>query len=253
MKLLTRIWQSSLGKKYIMALSGVGMFLFVTGHMLGNLQLFLGPEALNRYAHFLQSNQELLWPVRLSMLALVGLHVWSALRLWQENGAARPVEYAHGKAAFGADLASRSMMVGGVIVGLFIVYHLLHYTVCVRAVSLTGKDFAHLTDATGLHDVYAMVVYGFSVWPVSLFYVVAVGALCFHLSHGASAMFQSLGLRNHTWWPAIQKGARLWAVVLFIGYILTPSAVLLGYGKDYVKQREAKDAQVGTPSLREGK
>lgn len=250
-KLLTRIWQSSLGKKYIMALSGAGLFLFVTGHMIGNLQLFLGPAALNRYAHFLQSNVELLWPVRVGLLALIVLHVWSALRLWAENNEARPVPYGNGKPAYGSSLASRTMLVGGVVVGVFVVYHLLHYTVCAQAVSLSGKDFAHLTDAAGHHDVYAMVVYGFSVWPVSVFYIVAVGLLCLHLSHGAAAMFQSLGLRNHTWWPVLERGAKIWALALFVGYILTPGAVLLGYGQDYVKARAAQDARVENPVMKE--
>jgi len=237
---MTSLWRmlnSTVGKKYLMAVSGAGLFLFVTGHMIGNLQLFLGPEALNRYAHFLQSLGEILWVIRLGLLALIAVHIWSALALTLENKAARPVEYSHGSPPFAASLASRTMLIGGIIVALFVVYHLLHYTVCVTAVNFTGIDFAHLTDPeTGHHDVYAMVLYGFKVWYVSLFYLLAVGFLCLHLSHGASAMFQSLGLRNHAWWPVISKGAVIWSVALFLGYAAVPGAILLGYGKGYLEQ-----------------
>ena len=237
MKIVARIFGSTLGKKYIMALTGLGMVFFVTGHMIGNLQLFLGPEALNRYAHFLQSLGELLWVVRLGMLGMIALHVWSALALSVENKAARPIEYGHGKAAYGASLASRTMLVGGMIIALFVVFHILHYTACTKAVNFTGIDFAHLTDpATGHHDVFAMVVYGFSVWYVSLFYVIAVGFLALHLSHGISAMCQSLGLRSHAWWPAISNGAKIWAVALFLGYAVVPGGVLAGFGKSYVEK-----------------
>lgn len=233
MKIVARLFGSTLGKKYIMAITGLAMVFFVTGHMIGNLQLFLGPEALNRYAHFLQSNVELLWPVRLGLLAMIGLHIWSALALSVENKAARPVEYGHGQAPFGASLASRTMLLGGVVIGLFVVFHILHYTVCAQAANFIGVDFKTLTDDKGHHDVFAMMVYGFSpkAWYVSLFYIVAVGFLALHLSHGISAMFQSLGLRNHTWWSAISQGAKIWAVVLFLGYAAVPGAVLAGFGK----------------------
>lgn len=237
MKLFTRIFGSTLGKKYIMGLTGLGMVFFVTGHMIGNLQLFLGPEALNRYAHFLQNLGELLWVVRLSLIGMIGLHIWSALSLSIENKAARPVEYGHGKVPFGSSLASRTMLGGGVIVALFIVFHILHYTACTKAVNFTGIDFAHLTDPeTGHHDVFAMVIYGFSVWYVSLFYVIAVGCLALHLSHGISAMCQSLGLRSHAWWPVISHGAKIWAVALFLGYAVVPGAILAGFGKSHIEQ-----------------
>jgi len=235
MKLVARLFGSTLGKKYIMGLTGLAMVFFVTGHMIGNLQLFLGPEALNRYAAFLQGLGELLWVVRLGLLAMIGLHIWSALQLSIENKAARPVEYGHGKAPFGSSLASRTMLAGGGIIALFVVFHILHYTACVKAVNFTGLDFAHLEytmeDGREVHDVFAMVVYGFNVWYVSLFYLVAVGFLSFHLSHGISAMCQSLGLRTHAWWPAISNGAKIWAVALFLGYAVVPAGVMAGFGK----------------------
>jgi len=252
MKIVARIFGSTLGKKYIMALTGLGMVFFVTGHMIGNLQLFLGPEALNRYAAFLQGLGELLWVVRLGMLGLIALHVWSALALSVENKAARPIEYGHGKAAYGASLASRTMLVGGMIIALFVVFHILHYTACVKAVNFMGVDFAHLDytmkDGRVVHDVFAMVLYGFSVWYVSLFYLIAVGFLALHLSHGISAMCQSLGLRSHAWWPAISNGAKIWAVALFLGYAVVPGGVLAGFGKSYV---EKVKSSVSAPAVTE--
>src|SRR5215472_13423176 len=109
MNIITHIFKSSLGKKYLMAVTGFVLFLFVVGHLAGNLQIFLGPEAINRYGHFLQSNVELLWPVRIGLLVIVGLHIWSAAKLSLENRAARPVAYATYQ-PIGSTYASRTML-----------------------------------------------------------------------------------------------------------------------------------------------
>jgi succinate dehydrogenase / fumarate reductase cytochrome b subunit len=174
---------------------------------------------------------------------MIGVHVWAALQLSLENRAARPVEYGHGRAPFGSTIASRTMLAGGGIVALFVVFHILHYTACAQAVNFTGRDFAHLEytmkDGSRVHDVFAMVVYGFNVWYVSLFYIVAVGFLSLHLSHGISSMCQSLGLRSHAWWPAISKGATIWAVVLFLGYAAVPVGVMAGAGRTHLDELAA--------------
>jgi succinate dehydrogenase / fumarate reductase cytochrome b subunit len=210
--------------------------------MVGNLQIFLPPHYINHYAAFLQGNLELLWPVRLVMLTLVFLHVLAAVQLSIENKAARPQAYAE-KDPCSASYASRTMLMSGLILGAFIVYHLLHYTVTVQSINLTGIDFGTLTDpATGHRDVYAMIVYGFSKVPVSLFYIIAMGLLCLHLSHGIQAMFQSLGWKNTFYGPLISQAARFIAVVLFVGYCAIPVGVLLGHGQDYIKQLEGKAA-----------
>lgn len=231
MKIITNVFGSSLGKKYVMAVTGFFLFLFVVGHMVGNLQVFLGPEAINRYGHFLQSNVELLWPVRIGLLALVVLHIWSAAKLERENRAARPVGYGEYKPV-GSTLASRTMLVTGLIVFCFIVYHILHYTVRVEAVNFTGQNFRDIPqDHASRFDIYRMMVLGFSKPLVSLFYLLGVGLLCFHLSHGASSMFQSLGLKNQAYRRFLDVGAKVVATALFIGYSLIPIAVLLGFGK----------------------
>ncbi len=235
MELANRLWRSSLGKKYLMALSGCALFLFVVGHMIGNLQVFLGPEALNRYAHFLQSTPEILWPARLGLLALVTLHVVTAIRLWAENRAARPVAYST-YTPIEASYASRTMVVSGVIVAAFIVFHLLHFTLQKPVgLNLSGQDFAQLHDAHQRHDVFRMVVVGFQQAPVSIFYIAAVGLLCLHLRHGLQAWFQSLGLRNEAWRRPIDTLAWVAAAVVFLGNSSIPVGILLGFGKDMVK------------------
>src|SRR6516162_8964663 len=107
MNICTDLFQSSLGKKFIMAVSGFVLFLFVLGHLAGNLQIFMGPEAINRYGHFLQSNPELIWPARLFLLLMLALHIWAAIKLSAENKAARPVGYANWQPA-SASYASRT-------------------------------------------------------------------------------------------------------------------------------------------------
>jgi succinate dehydrogenase / fumarate reductase, cytochrome b subunit len=227
LSLLRHLFCSSLGKKYLMAGSGAVLVLFVLGHLAGNLQIFLGPEAINRYGHFLQSNLELLWPVRLSLLAIIAIHIWSATKLTLENRAARPAAYEQWQPA-AATYASRTMMMSGLIVAVFIIYHLLHYTVMVQAVNLAHQDFRTLIDSENRHDIYKMMVIGFQQWPVSIFYIVGVGLLCLHLSHGLSAMFQSLGWKKHSYGPCLDRGAKGMAALIFLGYSAIPIAILLG-------------------------
>lgn len=221
-----------------MAGSGGVLFLFVVGHLVGNLQFFLLPEAINRYAHLLQSLGELLWGVRLFMLTMIVLHVWSAATLTLENRAARPQPYEGSRTPFGASLASRTMLGSGLIIAVFIVYHLLHYTVKVEGINGSAIPIGQLLDpATGHPDCYAMMVAGFSVTWVSLFYLVGVGLLCFHLSHGVEAMFQSLGLKSAAYSPLIAKAAKGIALALFLGYASIPTSVFVfGHGKAYLQE-----------------
>lgn len=220
-------FNSSLGKKYIMAVTGVLLFLFVVAHMVGNLQIFLGPESINRYGSFLQSLGEALWAARITLIVVVLLHIWSAIRLSAENRAARPVGYGNYKPV-GSTYASRTMLMSGLIILAFIIYHLLHYTVQVPGINGAGQNFMELHDEKGRHDVYRMMIYGFRVWYVSLFYIIGMVLLSLHLSHGVSAMFQSLGLRTRGWQPAIRWFARFIAIVLLVGYCSIPIAVLTG-------------------------
>lgn len=232
-----------------MALSGAGLFLFVVGHLLGNLQFFLPPEAINRYGHFLKSTPEILWPARLGLLALVGLHIASAITLSAQNKAARPQAYAGKTGAHDASLASRTMLFSGLIILAFVVYHLLHFTAVVESVNGAGFNFDELYEPnTGQPDIYAMIVCGFSIWYVALFYLIAVGLLCFHLGHGLSAMFHSLGLRNHVWSPRIRAFAKLASLFLFLGYASIPVSVLVfHHGQEYANRVKAGVAPGGAP------
>lgn len=217
-----------------MAVTGLGLFLFVLGHLAGNLQVFLGAEAINRYGHFLQSTPELIWPARIGMIAMVGIHIWSAILLSRENAAARPEGYGEQRLT-GASLASRTMLHTGLVVLVFIIYHLLHYTAEVRFLNGTGRDFSAFLDNEKRHDIFKMLVVGFNNPLVSGFYVLAIGLLCFHLSHGTSSLFQSLGLRNAAWRPVLDRGAQVVAVLIFLGYASIPTAILLGFGKEVLK------------------
>jgi succinate dehydrogenase / fumarate reductase cytochrome b subunit len=218
---------SSLGKKYLMAGTGLLLILFVIGHMAGNLQFFLGPEAINRYGDFLQTNVEVLWPVRIALLGIVIIHIWSAATLTMANRAARPVAYQQWEPT-AASYASRTMMVSGIIVAVFIVYHLLHFTAMVQAVNLTHKNFGakpEFFDEKGRHDIYKMMVVGFSQPLVCIFYIIGVGLLCLHLSHGASAMWQSLGWKKRSYGPCLDRAAKYGSILIFLGYISIPISI----------------------------
>ena len=220
-----RLVTSSLGKKCLTAVTGAGLFVFVIGHLLGNLQIFLGREAINRYGHFLQTTPEILWPARIGLLAFVIIHIWTSIALTIENRAARNQQY-EVKKVVDASLASRTMIWSGGIIFAFVGFHLAHYTLMV-----VHPEYRNLHDSLGRHDVFRMMILGFSnVW-VSGFYVLGVGLLCVHLSHGTSAMFQSLGLKNETYAACIDRAAKVVAILIFVGYISIPVAILLGYGQ----------------------
>jgi succinate dehydrogenase / fumarate reductase cytochrome b subunit len=232
---ITNLFKSSVGRKFIMAITGMGLFLFVVLHMLGNLQVFLGWEAINRYGAFLQGNVELLWPARIGLLVLVALHIWSAIQLSLENKAARPVPYANYDPTV-ASYASRTMVWSGFIILAFIIYHLLHFTVQARAVNFTGRDFVELHDAKNRHDVFAMLVLGFRNPFVVCFYVFAMFLLFLHLSHGVQAMFASLGWKSPTYSPLISRFALIGSWVVFLGYIVIPISIYFGYGLGYLQE-----------------
>jgi succinate dehydrogenase / fumarate reductase cytochrome b subunit len=234
MKIFTHIFESSLGKKYIMAVTGFLLFLFVIGHLVGNLQIFLGPEAINRYGHFLQSNYELVWPARIGLLIFVGLHIWSAAKLSLENRAARPIAYATYQ-PIGSTYASRTMLMSGLIILAFVIYHLLHFTVQTQYINLTGQNFTTFMDPEKRHDIFKMMVVGFNNGWVSAFYMLGMALLCLHLSHGLSSMFQSIGWKNQTYGPFLDKAARVLSVLIFLGYTSIPVSILLGYGKEALK------------------
>lgn len=205
-----------------MSVTGLVLFGFVVMHMLGNLQIFLGPEALNGYAAALQSIPELLWLVRAVLLICLIFHLWTAVVLTVENRRARPIAYQM-KRGVQATLASKTMMISGLAIFFFIIYHLLHYTL-----GVFQPEYFHMTDAKGRHDVYTMVVSNFTHRSVSLTYIAAMALLALHLGHGAAVWPQSLGLSNEKFKPFMDKFGRAAAIVIFVGNISIPIAVMTG-------------------------
>jgi succinate dehydrogenase / fumarate reductase cytochrome b subunit len=227
MNTMTRFYRSSLGKKYIMALTGLALFAFVIAHMAGNLQIFLGRDAINSYAAFLKSRPALLWSARAGLLLVAVLHVVVAIQLALQNRRARPVGNAD-KKVVGASLATRTVVIIGLIILAFIVYHLMHFTF-----GVVDPQYLTLADPKDplRHDVYAMMVAGFSnIW-VSLFYITSMGLLLLHLSHGVSSMFQSLGIRRKAFARGINEFAEIAALIIFIGNCSIPIAVMAGWVK----------------------
>lgn len=225
-----------------MAGTGALLLLFVVGHLIGNLQVFGPPELINTYAHFLQSKPLMVWGARLGLLVLVALHVTTAVQLSLANKAARPVGYAGGD-AYGSSWQSRYMLMSGLVIAAFIVYHLAHFTVRLPAINGVG-DFTKLT--TELHgdkvpDVYAMMILGFQVWWVAAFYLVAQTLLFIHLSHGVASAFQSFGLRDHVWWPRIKCVALVASLAIFLGYVSIPAAIYMRIiGSEYGEKAKAE-------------
>lgn len=220
---LSAFYRSSVGKKVIVALTGIILILFVVGHLLGNLQIFLGPDWINGYSEHLRELGPLLWAIRVFLLLTVIIHIYVTILLAIENRRARPKAY-EDKENVKATFASRHMVMSGLIVFMFIVYHIAHFTVRV-----TDPRFALLkADPLNHYDVYSMMVYGFQNPVVSAFYVLSLFLLFLHLSHGSSSFFQSLGLNNKKVAPRLALGGRIFAWLIFLGYISIPVAILLG-------------------------
>lgn len=245
MSLLRNLFTSSIGRKFLMAATGLVLVGFVTGHLVGNLQVFSAPDKLNGYAHFLQSLGPTLWVMRLFLLACVGIHIWTGIALTLENRRARGAEAYGTKRFLRATLASRTMHLTGLVVLAFLVYHLAHFTIGVAGADYfkTALDEYRMTSeyhlfgfpivAAGqsVHDVYSMVFFGFSRPLVSLFYIVAVGLLTYHLWHGADSMFQSFGWRNAKWSSGLRKVVALYCIIYFLGNLAIPGAILTGLVK----------------------
>jgi succinate dehydrogenase / fumarate reductase cytochrome b subunit len=222
MKWLLRGLTSSVGTKQLMALTGVALLLFVLAHMLGNLQVFAGQEAYNAYAAKLKSLGPVLWVMRGGLLAVFLLHVGCAVRLTRRNRAARPVPYAVVE-PLRSTYASRTMVMSGLIVLAFVIYHLLHFTL-----GVTDPDAAHLVDEAGRHDVYSMFVLGFQSVPVALGYVGAMLLLGLHLAHGIQSLFQTIGWSAPRYRPLTTLAGRGLAALIVLGNVAMPLSVLFG-------------------------
>lgn len=220
--MLTRLWHSSLGKKYVMAVTGLGLYVFVIIHLLGNLQVFAGPTQINGYAHTLKASPPILWGARLGLLAIVTLHITAAIQLTLANRKARPAGYAVGKPV-ASTFAQRTVFASGLFLLAFILFHLAHFTL-----GWVNPQYLEFRDPlTGHHDVRRMMIEGFSNPLVAVFYIISVGLLLLHLSHGVSSTFQSLGLRSKKTFGFFDKLAKVSGLLLFLGNTAIVLAILL--------------------------
>lgn len=208
-------YDATIGKKTVMAITGVILFGFVLVHMAGNLQVFLGRDEFDAYGRLLRTEPALLWLARLILLASVILHIGAAVQLSALNQKSRPIGYQK-KESIASSYASRTMMWSGPILAAFIVYHLLHFTVGV----------VHPNFQEG--HVYDNVIAGFRVIPVSIAYIVAMILLGMHLNHGAWSMFQSLGVSNPRYSMALKRFANIFSILIVLGFISIPIAVMAG-------------------------
>lgn len=213
---VARFYESTIGKKAIMAVTGLILFGFLIAHMAGNLQIFLGPEVMDHYAEMLHGTVEILWPARIILLVSVVLHIWASISLSKVKRDARPVAYVkHTNIA--SSWASRTMMLSGPIVAFFVVFHLLHLTTG----TIQPAPFMPL-------HAYENLVNGFSVVWVAILYIAVMIFIGFHLSHGIWSLFQSLGFNHPRYTPALKKFAAIFSWILIAGFISVPIAVLTG-------------------------
>lgn len=223
--LLFKFWSSSIGKKWLVALTGLALLGFVVAHLAGNLQMFGGAAKINAYAEFLHQNEKPLWIARIGLIGCFFLHIIATLTLVKMNRAARPQSYSITRVVQ-AKISTRSMALSGLTVLSFVVFHLLHYTL--RVTDPQFKTIAEGGKLESIFDVYHMVVLGFSNPLISGFYILSVGLLALHLSHGISSVFQTFGLeskRSAKWMPTAGK---VLSGIIFAGYASIPAAVLIG-------------------------
>lgn len=221
--ILVEFWSSAVGKKWVMAVTGILLLGFVFGHMLGNLKMYQGPDALNGYAKWLTTvgkpvlpEYGFLWIFRTALIVAIGLHIIAAYQLTIMNRRARPVRYTSHRDYIAANFASRTMRWTGIIVLLFILWHIADLTT-----GWVNPDFV-------AGEPYENLVASFERPWVAALYIVANIALAFHIFHGAWSMFQSLGINNPRWNPARRWFAAAFAAAILVGNLSFPIAVLSG-------------------------
>ena len=249
--------KTTIGRKILMALTGLVLVLFVLGHMLGNLQIFFGPDAINAYAYKLHHVMPvaMLWGIRLFLLACIGVHIWAAISLTLDNRKARPQGYDQNKSVQ-ATYSAKTMRMSGIILLAFIIFHIAHYTARIVpgkeynqqiadvALVKHGEPVLHNGEVVMTFNVNDMMIAGFHVWWVSAFYIIATGLLCMHLTHGVSSMFQTVGLRNQLWRARLDRFALIYGVVVFLGFAVIPVAAMTGILKKTAPAVEAGEVIV---------
>ena len=245
---ISRFYASSVGKKYVVAITALALLGFLPVHVIGNLLLFAGPAALNEYAHFLQTfgHGMGVWAFRAGLLAAFAVHVVATVQLARQNRAARAQAY-EVKKPQRSTFASRSMIVSGLIILSFVVFHIFHFTVKnsaefqalpkykVTAETVIDGKKAEIVESE-IYDVHAMVKKGFDCKSTAskgatLFYVLGVTLLSLHLSHGVASVFQTLGLRSRKSGDLLSVAGKAYAAFIWVGFLCVPLAIAFGLVK----------------------
>lgn len=229
---LTAYWSSSIGKKLVVALTGAFLVIFLAGHLAGNMLIFAGPDTFNEYAYLLHNmlHGAGVWVARIVLLGAFVLHIFATICLTRQNRAARK-QYEH-KATIQASRSSRMMILSGLTIIVFVVYHILHFTARIGNEYNNPELYTYLLDGQEVHNAWKMVIDGFSVWYVALFYIIAMVLLASHLTHGIQSIFQTLGWRSKKSAGLIDLFAKGYTAVIFIGFISIPVAILVfGFGR----------------------
>ncbi|MCI0638704.1 MAG: succinate dehydrogenase cytochrome b subunit [Gemmataceae bacterium] len=228
------VFSTTVGSKLLVGVTGAALTAFVIVHLIGNLKIFSGPDSINSYAKFLKDLGPLLWIMRFGLLFLFVLHIVLAIRLKLRSRSARPVPYVS-EATIQASVASRTMIVTGLAILAYVVFHVAHFTLgWVQSVEITPGIYTNmldLRDVEGRADVYTIMIYGFRNPLVSILYLAAQGFLFVHLSHGVASTFQTFGANSPRWQPAIR--ALGWAVAIFV--CVGNSAIVLAVWTGYLK------------------
>lgn len=218
---LCRFWHSSIGKKFVVAITGIVLVGFLAGHLTGNLLMYAGADAFNEYAEFLHHmlHGAGIWIARIVLLVSFLLHIIATIQLTRANRASRDVRYQN-EATVQAKKSSLIMIWSGLTILAFVIFHLLHYTVRVNPA---------LAELAASGNAYQMVIAGFSNYLVSVFYIIAITLLCSHLTHGVASIFQTLGLRSKKSAPLIDNFAKAYTAVIWVGFNSIPVAVMAGF------------------------
>ncbi len=218
---ITNFSKNIVGKKLVMAVTGLFLFFFVIVHLIGNSSIFFGPNGINAYTEKLHSLPALVWTFRLIMVVFFSIHIYFGINLYLENRASKPVQYAV-KKSLRASFASKNMIWTGSAIAVFLIYHLLHFTIRVLNIGELGTDSMHRP------DVYSMVLKGLTEIPSLIIYIFGLATLVLHLFHGIQSLFQTTGLNTENMQTCIIKASKTAAVIIFIGYLSIPAVILAG-------------------------
>lgn len=246
---LCRFWNSSIGKKLVVAITGAMLVGFLIAHMVGNLLIYQGPKSMNDYAYFLHHflHGWGIWIFRVGLIVAFVLHIVATVSLTIQNRAARSEKYAC-DTTVQASKSSRYMIWSGLTVIAFVIFHIFHFTIRIDPELAAMKDPAD----PSRHDVYGMVIAGFQNPAVVLFYIIAISFLCSHLSHGIASIFQTLGLRTEKTRETIKVAAIATSLILWLGFLSIPFLALTDVigGKEVAKAKPIKlpaETNVTTP------